>query len=89
VFAAWFAQHDSSETIEQVSDILSHTAQDIEMYREQTGELPDTLPIDFLNGWVTYTHDGTSYTLETTYHDSVVRLRADASGPGTVEVLPR
>ncbi len=89
LFATWFTAHDSGETIEQVRDILSHTAEDIEMYRESTGELPDTLPIDFLNGWVTYSHGDTNYTLETTFHDSVVRLQADASGPGPVEVLPR
>ncbi len=88
-FSAWFAPHDSGETVEQIAGILSHTAEDIEMYRKQTGELPDTLPIDFLNGWVTYSHGDTDYTLETTYHDSLVRLQADASGPGPVEVLPR
>ena len=89
LFASLIAPHDSSETIEQLRDILTHTAEDIEAYRGQTGELPDALPIDFLNGWVTYSHEGANYTLETTYHDSLVRLQADASGPGPVEVLAR
>jgi hypothetical protein len=87
LFGTWFTPHDSSETLEQISDVLSHTAEDIETYRAQFGELPDTLPIDFLNGWVTYVHEGTNYTLETTYHGNRVRLQADASGPGTVEVV--
>jgi hypothetical protein len=87
LFGSWFTPHDSGETIEQIREILSHTAEDIETYREQFGELPDTLPIDFLNGWVTYAHEETNYTLETTYHGNRVRLQADASGPGPVEVL--
>lgn len=89
LIATWTTPHDSGETIEQISDLLAHTAEDIETYRAQTGELPETLPIDFLNGWVTYTHGDVDYTLETHYHDSLVRLQADASGPGPVEVLPR
>ena len=89
LFASLIAPHDISETIEQLGEILRHTADDIEAYRSTYGSLPDGLPIDFLNGIVTYTRDGSTYVLETSYHDSLVRLRSDASGPGRVEVLPR
>ena len=89
LFMGWFTPHDSSGTVASLGEVLSHAAEDIEAYREQFGRLPDGLPIDFLNGIVTYQHDDTGYVLETTYHDSLIRLRADASGPGPVEVLPR
>lgn len=85
----WVMPHDSGETVEQLSAIIRHTADDIEVYREQFGELPDGLPIDFLNGVVSYNHEGTNYTLESTYHDSLLRLEANASGPGTIQVLSR
>ena len=85
----WITPHDSTATVEQLSEIIRHTADDIETYRDQFGELPDSLPIDFLNGVLSYSRDGAGYVLETTYHDSLVRLQADASGPGPVKVVPR
>lgn len=89
LFMGWFIPHDSSDTVTSLGEVLRHAAEDIEAYREQFGRLPDGLPIDFLNGIVTYEHDASGYVLETTYHDRRIRLRADASGPGVVEVLPR
>lgn len=89
VIEGWILPHDSSGTVAQFGEILRHAADDIEGYRAHFGRLPDDLPIDFLNGVVSYTHEGGSYTLEASYHDSLLRLEADASGPGPVEVLPR
>jgi hypothetical protein len=89
LYMGWLVPHDSSDTVASLGEVLRHAAEDIETYRKQFGRLPDGLPIDFLNGIVTYEHDATGYVLETTYHDRLIRLRADASGPGAVEVLTR
>lgn len=85
----WFVPHDSSGTVEQLGEILRHAADDIETYRSHFGRLPEGLPIDFLNGIVSYERDDSVYVLETTYHDKLIRLRSDAAGPGRVEILPR
>jgi hypothetical protein len=89
VLLGWLTPHDSTATVTQLSEVLTHAADDIEAYRSQYGQLPDAIPVDFLNGVLTYSHNDSSYTLETDYHDSLLRLRAEAEGPGAVEVLPR
>jgi hypothetical protein len=89
VLLGWLTSHDSSDTVDQLTEILSHTADDIETYRSEYGHLPDEIPIDLLNGVVFYTHEGDRYTLESTYHGTHLRLQGDASGPGPVEALSR
>ncbi len=79
----------SDETIEQLSEIMRHTAADIEQYRQQFGALPDSVPIDFLHGVILYRPDDSGYILEASYHNRALRLSADASGPGRIEVTPQ
>lgn len=89
VIAELVAPPSSDETIAQLGEIMRHTADDIELYRKQFGTLPERVPVDFLHGVVLYTHEGEDYRLEASYHDRALRLDADASGPGKIEVMPQ
>ncbi|RLA38137.1 MAG: hypothetical protein DRR03_01185 [Gammaproteobacteria bacterium] len=89
VIADLITPQSSDETIQQLEEFMRHTAADIETYRQEFGTLPDSVPIDFLHGLVLYSPDNQGYILETSYHGRTLRLSADASGPGQIEIGSR